>query len=67
MFVVPTSGGAKVYRVSGGTNARDTMWANPVTNSITAMGANQITVGSALNAVGVIYDVWTITTGLVTP
>jgi hypothetical protein len=31
------------------------------------MGANQITVGISLNAVGVTYDVWTITTGLVTP
>lgn len=36
-------------------------------NSITAMGADQLTVGSALNVLNVTYDVWTITTGLVTP
>ena len=29
--------------------------------------APSITVGSALNAAGVIYDVWAITTGLVGP
>lgn len=38
-----------------------------VANSITAMSANQITVGCALNATGVTYDVWTITTGFVAP
>jgi hypothetical protein len=38
-----------------------------VANSITALGAWQITVGSALNANGVTYDVWAIRTGMVMP
>jgi hypothetical protein len=66
-LVVPTNASAKVYRVTGDTTGRDTTTCNAVANSITAMAANQITVGSALNAVGVTYDVWTITTGLVPP
>jgi YD repeat-containing protein len=64
-FVVPTNGGSKFYRVAGDTSGRDTISGYAYPNTITAMGANQITVGSALNAVGVTYDVWTITTGLV--
>jgi hypothetical protein len=36
-------------------------------NGITALGTNQITVGTALNAIGVTYDVWAITTGTVNP
>lgn len=56
---------AKIYRVAGDTTGRQTWSGNATANSITAMGANQITVGSALNAVGVTYDVWTITTGFV--
>jgi len=66
-LVVPTNATAKIYRVTGDTTGRDTVAGNAAANSITAMSANQITVGSALNATGVTYDVWTITTGLVTP
>ena len=66
-FVVPVNAAAKVYRVGGDTTGRNTTAANPVTNSITAMAADQITVGLTLNAVGVTYDVWAITTGTVTP
>jgi hypothetical protein len=62
-FVVPTNATSKIYRVSGGTSGRETVSGNPVPDSITALGADQITVGSALNAVGVTYDVWTIRTG----
>ena len=40
---------------------------NAVANSITALGTNQITVGSALNVNGTTYDVWAIKTGLVKP
>ena len=35
--------------------------------AITGMGVNQITVGAAMNVNGVTYDVWAITTGVVTP
>ena len=66
-FVVPTNATSKVYRASGDTTGRRTATGSAVANSITAMGANQITVGIALNAAGVTYDVWTITTGMVTP
>jgi hypothetical protein len=38
-----------------------------VANAITALAANQITVGAALNASGVTYDVWAIRTGVVNP
>jgi hypothetical protein len=66
-FVVPTNATAKVYRVAGDSTGRDTYSSNIAPNSITAMSANQIAVGTALNANGVTYDVWTITTGTVTP
>jgi hypothetical protein len=66
-LVVPTTAVAKVYRVSTDTTGRQSWSGNAVANSITAMGINQITVGSTLNAVGVTYDVWTITTGFVAP
>ena len=66
-LVVPTTATAKVYRVTGDTTGRRTDVASAVANSITAMGANQITVGTAMNAVGVTYDVWAITTGVVNP
>lgn len=66
-LVVPTNATAKVFRAVSDTTGRSTVDANPVANSITAMSPNQITVGSALNASGVTYDVWTIRTGLVTP
>lgn len=66
-LVAPTTALAKVYRVSGDTTGRNTTSASAVANSITAMGTNQITVGTALNAVGVTYDVWAIRTGLVAP
>lgn len=65
-LVVPTTTTAlRVYRVTGDTTGRSTTLGNAVTNSITAMAANQITVGTGLNAVGVTYDVWTIATGVV--
>lgn len=66
-LVVPTTATAKVYRVTGDTTGRSTVTGNAVTNSITALAANQITVGIGLNASGVTYDVWTIATGVVTP
>ena len=66
-LVVPTNATAKVYRVAGDTTGRNTTAGNAVTNSITAMSADQITVGLNLNATNVTYDVWVITTGLVTP
>jgi len=66
-LVMPTTAVAKVYRVSTDTTGRQSSTANAVANSITALGVNQITVGSALNATGVTYDVWAITTGAVTP
>lgn len=66
-LVVPTSSANKAYRVSGDTTGRTTGAGGALANSITALSANQISVGLALNAVGVTYDVWAITTGLVTP
>ena len=65
--MVPTTVPVKVYRVTGDTTGRSTVTGNAVANSITALGADQITVGIGLNAVNVTYDVWTITTGVVTP
>jgi hypothetical protein len=67
VLVVPTTAVAKVYRVVGDTTGRQTWSGNAVANSITAMGSNQITVGSALNMTGVTYDVWAIRTGVVNP
>jgi hypothetical protein len=67
VLVVPTTAVAKVYRVVGDTTGRQTWSGNAVANSITALGANQITVGLALNASGVTYDVWAIRTGVVNP
>jgi hypothetical protein len=66
-FVVPTNNTAKVYRVTGDTAGRATHSGYAVANSITTMSANQITVGTALNALNVTHDVWTITTGFVPP
>ena len=66
-FVVATNGSARVYRVAGDTTGRGTNNGNAVANGITAMSANQITVGTALNANNVTYDVWAIRTGQVTP
>jgi hypothetical protein len=65
-MVVPTNATAKVYRLSGD-SARNTTNGATVANSITAMANDQITVGSALNASGVTYDVWAIRTGTVDP
>lgn len=47
--------------------ARSTTSAAAVANAITAMSADQITVGTALNTNGVTYDVWAITSGVVNP
>ena len=55
-LVLPTTAAAKVYRVTGDTSGRSTVSGNVVTNSITALGANQITVGIDLNAVGVTFQ-----------
>jgi hypothetical protein len=66
-FVVPTNHHARVYRAMGGTTGRNVENGNAITNSITALAANKITVGVELNANGVTYDVWTITTGFVAP
>jgi hypothetical protein len=66
-LVAPLTAVAKVYRVSSDTTARQSWSGNVATNSITAMGANQITVGSTLNVAGVTYDVWAIRPGLVEP
>ncbi|MEO8682346.1 MAG: hypothetical protein ABI665_25080 [Vicinamibacterales bacterium] len=66
-IVVPTTATAKVYRVTGDTTGRKTIDGSALANSLTAMGTNQITIGTALNASGVTYDVWTITTGTVAP
>jgi YD repeat-containing protein len=66
-FVVPTTSASKIYRVTGDTKGRVSTGGTEVPNSISAMAANQITVGTALNATGVTYDVWAITTGTVTP
>jgi hypothetical protein len=57
----------KIYRVTGDTSARYVQGGSTAANTITAMAADQITVGSSLNATGVTYDVWAITTGVVTP
>jgi hypothetical protein len=51
----------------GGTTGKTTSGGSAVANSLTGLGANQITVGTALNATGVTYDVWAITTGTVAP
>ncbi|MBY0492705.1 MAG: right-handed parallel beta-helix repeat-containing protein [Cyanobacteria bacterium] len=66
-LVVPTTAVAKVYRVNGDTTGRRTDTGNAVSNSITALGTDKITVGSALNASNVTYDVWVITTGTINP
>ena len=66
-LVVPTSAAAKIYRVNTDITGRSTASGNAVANSITALGTNQITVGTALNATGVTYDVWAIRAGTVTP
>jgi hypothetical protein len=63
-IVVPTNATAKVYRVSGDTAGRSTSSGYAV-GSITALEADGITVGTALNATGVTYDVWAITPGMV--
>jgi hypothetical protein len=67
VFVVPTNPAAKVFRVNGDTTGRNTANGAAVANSITALGSNQITVGTALNMNNVTYDVWAIKTGQVTP
>ena len=67
VFVVPTNTMWKIYRVTGDTGARYVQGGSTAANTITAMAADQITVGSSLNATGVTYDVWAITTGVVTP
>ena len=66
-LVVPTTAVAKVYRVWTDTTGRQSWSGNAVANSITAVGSNQITVGTALNTIGVTYDVWAIRPGLVLP
>jgi hypothetical protein len=66
-LVVPTSQAARIYRVGGDTAGRNTSTGGAVANSVTALAADQITVGAALNATGVTYDVWAITTGTVAP
>jgi len=66
-IVVPTNATAKAYRVTGDTTGRVTASGNALANSIIALGTDQITVGTALNANGVTYDVWAIRTGTVTP
>jgi hypothetical protein len=65
VLVVPTNATAKAYRVAGGTGGRRTDNGNALANSINAMTADQISVGSALNANGVTYDVGAIRTGIV--
>ncbi|MBY0497629.1 MAG: VCBS domain-containing protein, partial [Cyanobacteria bacterium] len=67
VFIVPTNTATKVFRVNTDTTGRHTATGAAVANSITALGTNQITVGTALNANGVTYDVWAIKTGQVTP
>ena len=67
VLVVPTTGNNKGYRVVGDSTGRLTTTGGPFANSITAMAADQITVGTALNAVGVSYDVWAIRPGTVAP
>jgi YD repeat-containing protein len=66
-LVVPTNAAARIYRVSGDSTGRNTSSGSAVANSVTALAADQITVGTALNATGVTYDVWAITTGTVAP
>lgn len=66
-IVVPTNPTAKAYRVAGDTTGRGTSSGNALANSITALGNDQITVGTALNHINVTYDVWTITAGTATP
>jgi hypothetical protein len=66
-IVVPTNNTAKAYRVTGDTTGRNTVTGNALANSIMALGADQITVGLALNATNVTYDVWVIRAGTVTP
>jgi hypothetical protein len=53
--------------VTGDTTGRATSSGLALANSITAMTANQITVGTAVNAANVTYDVWAIRTGVVAP
>jgi hypothetical protein len=65
--VVPTNNTAKSYRVYTDATGRITSSGNTMANSITALGANQISVGIALNAVGVTYDVRVITEGMAEP
>ncbi len=67
VLVVPTSHAARVYRVGGDSTGRSTTTGSAVASSVTALGADQITVGTALNATGVTYDVWAITTGVIAP
>ena len=68
ILVVPTNAAAKVYRVNTDTTGRNAAsGGGAIANTITALAANQFTVGTALNANGVTYDVWAITTGFVTP
>jgi hypothetical protein len=67
VLVVPTTGNNKGYRVDGDTTGRLTHSGGSFANSITGMAADQITVGTALNAVGVTYDVWAIRPGTVAP
>jgi hypothetical protein len=64
-LVVPTNASAKVYRVESDSTGRVTHSGNSAANSILSMGANQVTMGSALNATGVTYDVWAIRPGVV--
>ncbi len=66
-LVVPTNASGKVYRVESDSTGRLTHSGNSAANAILSMGANQVTVGTALNATGVTYDVWVITTGVVPP
>jgi mRNA-degrading endonuclease toxin of MazEF toxin-antitoxin module len=66
-IVTPANATARAYRVTSDTTGRNTATGNALANSITAMSSNQITVGTALNANNVTYDVWAITTGYVPP
>ena len=49
------------------TIGRSTATGAAVANTITGLGTNQITVGTALDANNVTYDVWAIKIGQVTP
>jgi hypothetical protein len=64
-LVVPTNATAKVSRVTGDTTGRSTTTGAAVANAITALATDQLTVGTALNATGVTYDVWAIRAGTV--